>query len=414
MPQLKTWQHRLFYLLLFLIPANLAKHFPISSSYISGILVDYLIPTLYLTDILIITLLVLWLIDILKSPQQLTLPLTKHFKLPHPLIVFFILLLPSIFLASKTTPVVYKLIKYLEFILLALWIKSQQLKTDKIIAILTASTLFQSLLALTQWFKQSSVASFWFLGEQPYNQATFNIDKIIWFNGALKIPPLATFPHPNILAGFLALTLPLILYQLLKAKSRSYFPIITLITGTMALFLTFSLSAWLAFLLIGLPAVLLLHFSPKFIRPVKFIFIYLGIFLISFSFASKFSFLAPQSSFTRRSQLGKIALQMIQYRPLTGIGLNNFTITMEQYGFVTATTRFLQPVHNVYLLVLAETGFIGFLGLVFLIFKALTKPKQNIFLIPLLSLLFIGLFDHYPLTIQQGSLLFFTFLAFLI
>ena len=48
----------LFYLILFLLPANLAKHFPVASSYVSGILVDYLIPTVYLTDILIIILLV--------------------------------------------------------------------------------------------------------------------------------------------------------------------------------------------------------------------------------------------------------------------------------------------------------------------------------------------------------------------
>ena len=91
---------------------------------------------------------------------------------------------------------------------------------------------------------------------------------------------------------------------------------------------------------------------------------------------------------------------------------------MEHYGYITSTTRFLQPVHNIFLLILSETGLIGLAGFLYLLGSKLQqlrlrqKSEQvlnlKIFLIPLLTLLFLGLFDHYPFTIQQSLLLLFT------
>jgi len=453
MPQLKTWQFRLFYLILFLLPANLAKHFLTKSAYVSGILVDYLIPSLYLTDILIIFLLILWLIEKTRENRQIRIwNYDRIFKSPS--VIFLLLLLPSVILATSFPPAIYKWFKFLELILFAAWLKKHitlNLHLSSITRWLSASVIFQSLLALSQWFKQASIFGYWFLGEQPYTTATPGIDKITWFNGSLKLPPMATFPHPNVLAGFLAITLPLILYQLFHTKPRRsslllYLTSISL--ATLSLFLTFSLSAWLALLLISLPSLLLVSPSgflksslrhqqlslvknlPRFNlwqqalaqrqtptkkkTLLKTITIYLGMFIIILSLSTKLSFLAPESSFTRRSQLAQIAKAMIKSRPLTGVGLNNFTPIMEQYGYVTATTRFFQPVHNIYLLLLAETGLLGLLGFGYLLISLLLKiikSKQFAVLIPLLTLLFIGLFDHYPLTIQQGLLLFFLLLG---
>ncbi|MCG2691495.1 O-antigen ligase family protein, partial [Microgenomates group bacterium] len=90
-----------------------------------------------------------------------------------------------------------------------------------------------------------------------------------------------------------------------------------------------------------------------------------------------------------------------------GVGLNNFTVTMEKYGYVTATTRFLQPVHNIYLLILSETGLIGLAGFIYLLYKgrSLFIDKVQPCHLALLILLFLGLFDHYFFTLQQGLLL---------
>ena len=433
--KLKLWQRRLFYLILFLIPANLAKHFILPSSYISGILVDYLVPTLYLTDILILILLISTLFY--KGSTLVNLKF-RTLNIP-PILLFLILLLPSVVFASSPFPTIYKYLKLIELSLFALWIKrniSFPKHFKSLINVLSASVLFQSVLAIIQWLKQSSIGGYWLLGQQPYTASTPGIDKITWFTGAIKVPPMGTFPHPNVLAGFLAVVLPLIIYKLLRSgkglgselpvkvpnlkksspcwTARQFHLYVSIFLGLITLFLTFSLSAWLGFLMIGLPFTLKSLFK---VRNLKFFLIYSGLFLILFSFATKFQFLAPASSFSRRSELTKIALKMFRDHPILGVGLNNFTVKMEQYGHVTATTRFLQPVHNIYLLILTETGLVGLLGLGYLFFnKGLSftmkdspywKVRQFHLYAPIFTLLFIGLFDHYPFTIQQGLLLLF-------
>ena len=120
--------------------------------------------------------------------------------------------------------------------------------------------------------------------------------------------------------------------------------------------------------------------------------------------------MAPESSFSRRSELTKIALKMFTDHPLSGAGLNNFTVVMDQYGYVPATTRFLQPVHNIYLLILSETGLIGAMGFGYLFLKGpFWRGKAG----PYWILLFLGLFDHYPLTLQTGMLLFILVFSYL-
>ena len=63
-----------------------------------------------------------------------------------------------------------------------------------------------------------------------------------------------------------------------------------------------------------------------------------------------------------RLQLNGLALNMFQSSPIVGIGLNNFQAVFghfDQFGLVLAG----YPVHNLYLLVLAETGLLGLLAL---------------------------------------------------
>ncbi len=64
-----------------------------------------------------------------------------------------------------------------------------------------------------------------------------------------------------------------------------------------------------------------------------------------------------------RLELNDAAGRMIADRPIVGVGLNNFEAVMDpyqQYGLIFADN----PVHNLYLLFLSETGIIGFIGFV--------------------------------------------------
>ena len=74
-----------------------------------------------------------------------------------------------------------------------------------------------------------------------------------------------------------------------------------------------------------------------------------------------------------------------------------------------------QPVHNIYLLIYAETGLFGliaFLGFLFAMLFEFTRrtgfrePYHVSFILVFGSLLVFGLFDHFLWTIQTGSLLF--------
>jgi len=63
-----------------------------------------------------------------------------------------------------------------------------------------------------------------------------------------------------------------------------------------------------------------------------------------------------------RLKLNQVAANMIGAHPLLGIGINTFVDVMREYDTTGVTYYFPQPVHNVYLLVAAETGLVG-LGL---------------------------------------------------
>jgi O-antigen ligase len=114
-------------------------------------------------------------------------------------------------------------------------------------------------------------------------------------------------------------------------------------------------------------------------------------------------------SFLRRAELNWIALEMLKDHSLLGVGLNNFTVAMDNYGKVSGWTRFLQPVHNVYLLVVTETGLIGlivFLCLLFSIFRLLWEKKNYLLFVSMVQIALLCSVDHYFFTLQQTSLLF--------
>src|SRR3989344_388854 len=115
-----------------------------------------------------------------------------------------------------------------------------------------------------------------------------------------------------------------------------------------------------------------------------------------------------------RALYQKVAFEIIKDKPFFGVGYQNFVLAMDDYSPVELKSYQHQPVHNIYLLVAAETGIIGltaFLIFIGFILKHAWKKRNDIFFATLLSgfvaMLVAGFFDHYLVTIQQGRLLFF-------
>jgi hypothetical protein len=117
---------------------------------------------------------------------------------------------------------------------------------------------------------------------------------------------------------------------------------------------------------------------------------------------------------TDRLLYQKVALEMIKKEPLSGVGYQNFVMAMDEYSPVPLKPYQHQPVHNIYLLIAAETGILGLLAFLLLIFLVVKSafvnsltPLRIAALAAFIGFLFIGFFDHYLLTIQQGRLMFF-------
>lgn len=153
-----------------------------------------------------------------------------------------------------------------------------------------------------------------------------------------------------------------------------------------------------------------------------------------------------QQSIDYRVLYNSIATKIIVDHPLTGIGNGNFTLEMKKYSPITLDWWQYQPVHNIYLLTASELGIIGLILFLLFIFSLLKMAylKQNnqivsretiladaqvgekipehletkfpggnlvsLFSYLILSIfigfLFMGLFDHYFWTLQQGRITF--------
>jgi len=353
-----TWHKRLFGLLLILLPTQLGLHFWPEWSMVLGRRIDYLSPTVYLTDIIIVSILSFWF---LRSRPKF-----------NPRIPFLVLLLAALNIwVSQNQPVaIYKWLKVLEFGMLGWYIVKTKPSTSFVIWNLSFGILFSSLLAIGQFLFQRSIGGpLRLLGERTFNGDTPGIARVV-LGGREIIRSYATFPHPNVLGGFLAITLPLVL----RLKRTMWFYVV-MVCGIAALILTFSRSAWV---------VSMLGAVWTFIHPENVLAFIPG----TMSFA--------EESIVVRQELNASALSLWQQSPLVGVGLGNFLVNLPQI-LSSRQIYFLQPVHNIFLLILAETGIIGLLLFAYLLWKA---RSPMVFMIVLL-----GLVDHYPLTLQQGQLL---------
>jgi hypothetical protein len=423
--------HRIqFYLLLLFLPTQLGYHFWPSWALVLGRRVDYLSPTLFLTDILILLLLFFWFIE--KFPRITTrlaggwvynLRFTKKNILSLFLFLFVVI---NIWFSVSRIVAMYTWVKFLEFFLLGLYIAKTKPDFKRVIFFLSIGVLYSSVLAIAQFALQHSVGGpLWLLGERTFTAGTPGIAQIpLCMLGQPSCPlylrAYATFPHPNVLGGYLAVILPLVLWQLLKGKNQQiklYYGI-TILLGLVALLLTFSRSAWA----VGIIAIAIVigrikNYELGIMNSAKrriatLLFLSCVVILVSY-FIIHYS---TEESVVTRVLLSQSAVNIWKQSPWLGVGLGNFLVALPRY-LPSHTIYFLQPVHNVYLLLLSEVGLVGVGLLLYIIIKHLNHELRiknhekcnNSFSFTirysLFTILILGLIDHYPLTLQQGRLI---------
>lgn len=386
-----------FFLLLTSIPIQLGKHFWPFFAYVQGIRVDYISPTLYLSDIL---LLLLFVFSIRRLRKRIYQVLKKRIT-----IVFFLIITVSTLSALSPISALYGILSFLKIFFFAFYV-AQSIKEEKfnLIAALVLGGVCEVAILFFQFFSQASLGGiFYYLGERTFSASTPSI-ALFPFNQTLLLRPYGTFPHPNVAAFYLFIGFLIVLFSLdFKKRYQLYFKICILTILFFGVSITFSrVISILLVLAVLIWLFLALKVFKSRIRKASFWLIIFIVFLF-------FSYPRFGQSFIKdlslRIDLIKISLEIFLKNPIMGVGLNNFFYHEIEFQ-KSLTPTLLQPVHNIYLLILVQLGIAGFAVSLAFIESTFASVRHNLpLLIIFLSTFLVGVFDHYLLTLQQGQIL---------
>lgn len=380
----------IFFIFIFFLPTQLGKHFFFDFSYINGLRIDYLARTIYFTDILLLFLMILSLSQVISI-----------FKNRLWLLFIAIAGINTIFSISPLVSL-YRWVKIFEVIVLFLIVKKiigirlSDSENKNILSVLFLGTLLQFLLSTVQLiYKHTLQGVFYFLGERAINLSIPDIAKAS-INGVELLRPYGTFSHPNSMAGFY-----LLLYFFIKLSKKfdKYFLLknFLLFFCFLLILISFSKTAIIIFLFLNL----LLFLSGKISCRLCAISRTIATLVVSLIFLSSSG---DPLNIEKRLVLVKDAFSVFFKHPFFGVGLGSFVISLKDYVNYYPMPLY-QPVHNIFLLIFSELGIIGTIPLIVGgYFFSKNKLKRE-FLIPLLVVIFTGMFDHYWLTLQQNLLL---------
>lgn len=293
---LKILQKRTFQTLVFLLPTQLAFHFWPSWSYVYGIRIDYLAPAVYLTDIVLLFLLITLLVE--KAPwiyirdifsacfvgaksaeagncshsspslwsrfsakvNKKTFSLKRLTKTSVAAFSFFVVFVViNVIGATNYNVALLKWMKFVELAFLVFYIvykKDFSLK-EWVKPPLFFALIFFGFIALAQFYFQGSLGGLlYYFGERSFNASTPGI-ALYSVLGKTGLRAYSTFSHPNSLAGFFTVG-----FFLLARPSKTFsFSIFKKIAGLVCLtvlFISFSIGSWVA-LLFGILVLSLFH-----------------------------------------------------------------------------------------------------------------------------------------------------------
>jgi len=425
-------------LIIFFSATQLGLHFWPLSSLVYGIRIDYLSPTIYFLDCLIVLFLVIKSSDLIRWSAR-----------SDSIGVFAPLLLTNLLYSANPLATLswsFHFVIYFLFIKALCgqravlernsWLQAKKgssadertVLTGTISSTLTLSLLFQAVLATIQVCLGHSLGGLlYYLGERNIAVGSPNI-ALGTFMDHVVLRAYGTFSHPNILAGYGVVAL-LIIIQLSKQRAvrgsdlkgsaqpriikrgegQTLWVLMATILASLLVLLTQSRSAAIALFGIILPFYLL-----KTLR-IRFIYYFVGLLVCWFIYPSSLSPARSDLSAIQRIDLQHLSLTVIKSYPIFGTGASASISTYpavpqaKPRGIVG-----LQPDHNSFTLFLSWFGIFGVIAILQLIpctSSAIAREKCLQTLCSLGGLLPLLLLDHYLLTSPQGLfilLLYFT------
>jgi len=368
-------------LILFVLPFNISIQLPFSGidPYVNGVFTNYLMPVVHILDMAV---------GIFLISAFLEKKIVKR-DLSFPILLILLLSILQLLLGGVTSFVgILRILIYL--LSFKIVIREVNLnKSKQTYLIVKTLILIQVIIALLQFVKGSSIG-LPFLGESIFS-AGMKGSNFIDISGNLYIRGYGTFPHPNVLGGWLILILTI----LWKRKEGLLFMLI----ASLGILLTFSRVA--IFLMVLFWILMLFEYLKEKKKIKMFSFFPLVKERISRLFSS------GDMAVEDRLNLLEVSWPILVSNFFLGVGYGNFVKEMGSNMPRTANGAWLnQPVHNVFVLALCELGVLGGIVLGYGYWDVFWKKGFKINTLRkgfvLIALVVIGMVDHYLFSLPQG------------
>lgn len=406
----------LIYIFVFLLPFQTRYIF--SYLTLGNIEFEYGKLSIYASDIIFALILVLFLFSKIKQ--------IKNIKVSSQFMICFLFLIIcsiSYFFANYTQMYFYYFFRIIECITMLFILQIINVDTRKIFYFFISSIIFHGILGVFQFINQN-ITSNKYLGIAEHLSSAGGTSVLENHAGRfLRI--YGGFTHPNVFGGFIVIAIIFLLilfftnHNLNKSKRIGYFLILGFLLEI--LFLTFSRSAFLA-LFICLVLLFIFQILNKNFKNVSMIFLFIFIICVINIFIFK-DLIYSRATQTDRLELKSISERvvlnnesrvLIKNNWILGVGLGNYIPHVYNNTHLKQNIWDYQPVHNVYLLVLSELGILGLICYSSIFIYALigrVKQKNYLFILPIIVVLTINLFDHYFWTSFSGIMLSFLVLS---
>lgn len=293
----------------------------------------------------------------------------------------------------------------------------------------------QSIIAILQFYLQHSLGLY-IVGESHLSPLLLGVAKIV-SHGTTLIRGYGTFPHPNLLAGFLVTTTLFNLYLLNKTIQQQnsdsseigaeisrgtwnlYKVYIFLFLNIYGLFITFSRGGIIA-LFVGISVIISYYiyngefsrgtFSKisKLLNPL--------ICIVLLSIVMLWPYLGTRATFTdtatkERLFYNTIGIKMMETKPILGLGTGQSVLHMKQFSNEDLEPWEIQPIHNYFLISITEQGIGAILLILLVVLPTYRLIKRGftdwgLILISInVAIMFLFILDHYFYTIWQTQLL---------